>query len=108
MRLVLEGAGNGSGTAKPDPALIKAMFRAHKWFDDLVSGRAASLGAIARAEGCSDRYIGHLMPLAFLAPEIVEAILAGTQPVELTAETLTKRTDLPLDWAEQKALLGFN
>lgn len=63
---------------------------------------------IGRSSRCSDRYIGHLMPLAFLAPDIVEAILAGTQPVELTAETLTKRTDLPLDWAEQKALLGFN
>jgi DNA invertase Pin-like site-specific DNA recombinase len=108
MRLVLEGQGNGSGTAKPDPALIKAVVRAHKWFDDLVSGRAASLGAIAQMEDCSDRYVGHLMPLAFLAPDIVEAILAGTQPVELTAETLTKRTDLPLYWAEQKALLGFN
>ena len=47
------------------------------------------------------------MPLAFLAPEIGEAILAGTQPVDLTAETLTRRADLPLSWAEQKASLGF-
>lgn len=106
MRLVLEGP--GAGTPEPDPALIKAVVRARKWFEDLVNGRAASLKVIARAEGCSDRYVGHLMPLAFLAPEIVEAILTGTQPVELTAETLTKRTDLPLDWAEQKALLGFD
>lgn len=106
MRLVLEGAGNGN--ARPDPALVKAVVRAHKWFDDLVSGRATSLKAIARAEGCGDRYVGQLMPLAFLGPDIVEAILAGTQPVELTAETLTKRIDLPLSWAEQKALLGFD
>ena len=48
------------------------------------------------------------MPLAFLAPEIVEAILAGTQPAHLTAETLTKHTDLPLSWTEQKTLLGFD
>ena len=47
------------------------------------------------------------MPLAFLAPDIVEAILAGTQPVDLTAETLTRR-DLPLSWSEQKSLFGFN
>ncbi len=47
------------------------------------------------------------MPLAFLAPDIVEAILAGTQPVDLTAETLIKHTELPQAWAEQKALLGF-
>jgi len=106
MRMVLDGA--GSEIAKPDPALIKAVSRAHRWFGDLVNDRARSLGDIAKTEGISDRYVGHLMPLAFLAPNIVEAILAGTQRVELTAETLIKRTDLPLNWAEQKALLGFN
>ena len=106
MRLVLEGA--GAETAKPDPALIKAVARAHKWFDDLLNGRARSLGDIAKTEGVSDRYISHLLPLAFLAPDIVEAILAGGQPVELTAETLTKCIDLPLDWTEQKAMLSFD
>ena len=39
---------------------------------------------------------------------IVEAILAGTQPVDLTAEKLIKGTNLPLRWTEQKALLGFD
>jgi len=105
MRLVLDG-GN-TQTAKPDPVLIKAVARAHKWFDDLASGRARSLGDIARREGVSDRYVSHLMPLAFLAPDIIEAILAGTQPADLTAETLTRRTELPLSWADQKAALGF-
>lgn len=40
--------------------------------------------------------------------EIVASILQGTQPVDLTAEALAKRVDLPLDWREQKALLGFD
>jgi DNA invertase Pin-like site-specific DNA recombinase len=105
MRLVLDSS--NTATAKPDAALIKAVARAHKWFDDLIAGRARSLGGIAKAECLSDRYVSGLMPLAFLAPDIVEAILAGTQPVELTAETLIKRTDLPLDWGEQRVLLGF-
>jgi hypothetical protein len=52
--------------------------------------------------------VGHLIPLAFLAPDIVATILSGTQPVDLTTETLTKRIDLPLAWAEQWALLGFD
>ena len=107
MHLVIEGADNHSKACKPDPALIKAVVRANKWFDDLVSGRAKSLTAIAQAEGLSDRYVSHLLPLAFLAPDIITAVLAGAQPVDLTAEVLTKRTDLPLAWAEQKALLGF-
>ncbi len=107
MRLVIEGADNHSKACKPDPALIKAVVRAHKWFDDLVSGRARSLTAIAETEGLSDRYVSHLLPLAFLAPDIIMAVLAGAQPVDLTVEALTKRTDLPLAWAEQRALLGF-
>jgi len=103
--LVLDG--NGTAPAAPDPALIKAVVRAHRWFDDLIAGRARSLGEIAKREGISDRYVGHLMPLAFLAPDIVEAILNGTQLLDLTAETLTKRTGLPLGWPEQKVLFGF-
>ena len=106
MRLVLDGT--CAQAAKPDPALIKAVARAHGWFDDLATGRAKTIGGIAEKEGVSDRYVSHLMPLAFLAPDIIGAILAGTQPADLTAETLIKRTDLPLDWAKQRALLGFD
>jgi hypothetical protein len=59
-------------------------------------------------EGVSDRYVGHLIPLAFLAPDIVARILSGAQPADLTTEVLTKRTDLPLGWIEQKSRLGFD
>jgi site-specific DNA recombinase len=106
MRLVLNGP--STQAAKPDPALIKAITRAHRWFDDLATDRIKSIGDIAEKEGVSDRYVSHLMPLAFLAPDIVEAVLAGSQPANLTAETLIKRTDLPFDWAKQKLLLGFD
>ena len=108
MRLVLDGEEKGPAAHRPDPALIKAVVRAHRWFEDLASGRAGSFRDIAKAEGVTHRYVGHLMPLAFLAPDIVAAILAGRQPVDLTAETLTKRTDLPLGWGEQKTLLDFD
>ena len=70
------------------------------WFGDLTSGRATTLSEIAEREGVTRRYVGHLLPLAFLDPGIVEAILAGAQPADLTAQTLIKRTDLPLSWAE--------
>ena len=63
---------------------------------------------IAEAEGVSGRYVAHLIPLAFLAPDIVAKILSGTQPVDLSTEELTKRIDLPLEWAEQRAVLGFD
>ena len=45
--------------------------------------------------------------LAFLAPQIVEAIVAGNQPPELTAEALAERIDLPLLWTAQAKAVGI-
>ena len=53
----------------------------------------------------SRRYIRRLIGLAFLSPELIEAILQGRQSVELTATRLTE-LDLPLDWTEQHKLLA--
>ena len=89
-----------------DPALVKAIVRGRKWFEDLASGRVGSLLEIAEADGVTDRYVGQLIPLAFLAPNVVEKLLSGTQPLDLTAEALTKQIDLPLAWAEQMSLVG--
>jgi len=75
------------------------------WFDELVTGRALSLQALAERDGITRRYIRRLVGLAFLSPELVEAILQGRQPVELTATRLTE-LDLPLDWTEQRELLA--
>jgi site-specific DNA recombinase len=104
MRIVIESGRDGSRAREPDAALIKAVVRAREWFEDLLSGRAQSHDEIAKREGVTRRYVGHLLPLAFLAPDIVAAIVGGAQPIGFTAETLTKRTDLPLGWAEQRSL----
>jgi hypothetical protein len=106
-RLIIEHGRGGSGASGLDLVLIKAIARGRQWFEDLVSGRAGSLVEIAKAEGVTESYVGRLLPLAFLAPDIVESVLAGTQPVHVTTELLTKRVDLPMDWKEQESLLGF-
>ncbi len=108
MRLVLRGGEKDSSDARVDPALVKAIVRGRQWFEQLARGRARSFAEIAQAEGVTDRYVAHLIPLAFLAPDIVARILSGTQPVDLTTEELTKRIDLPLAWTEQRALMGFD
>jgi site-specific DNA recombinase len=52
-------------------------------------------------------YATRLVRLAFLAPDIVAAILAGKQPAGLTANKLMADTRLPLDWRDQRTALGF-
>ncbi len=107
MRLVLRGGEKDSSDARVDPALVKAIVCGRQWFEQLARGRARSFAEIARAEGVTNRYVAHLIPLAFLAPDIVARILSGAQPVDLTTEVLTKRIELPLAWKEQRALLHF-
>lgn len=51
--------------------------------------------------------ISRFLPLALFAPDIVEAILAGTQPVDLTIKKLRRIPALPYAWDEQRSLLGF-
>jgi hypothetical protein len=87
-RLVLLDAHNHP--ARCNPALVKAIARGRAWFDELVTGRARSLQELAKRDGISRRYIRHLVGLAFLSPQLVEAILQGRQPVELTAMRLTR------------------
>ena len=108
MRLVVGGSECESKISGVDPVLVKAIARGHKWFEDLVTGRARSLVEIAKAERVTHRYVGRLLPLAFLAPDIIASVLAGTQPVHVTTEVLTKRADLPFDWEGQRSLLGLN
>jgi site-specific DNA recombinase len=48
-----------------------------------------------------------LSRLAFLAPDIVESIVQGRQPISLTAEALTKHIELPLEWRSQKTALNI-
>jgi len=95
-----------AATSTVDPVLLKAVARAHCWFAEVLAGR--SMVEIAMRERVGKQYVSRLMRLAFLAPEMVEQIVAGRQPRELTAQTLlTNATELPLSWESQKRLLGF-
>jgi hypothetical protein len=104
-KLILPGLGQQNHRVRRDPALIKAIVRGRAWFEELTTGRAVSLQALANRDGITRRYIRRLVGLAFLSPELVEAILQGRQPVALTATRLTD-LDLPLDWTEQRRQLA--
>jgi hypothetical protein len=72
-----------------------------------LTGRAASVEGIAAFEGIDKSYVSNLLSLAFLSPDIVEAIVRGTQPPHLTAKKLIRGIDLPLEWQAQRQVLGF-
>ena len=63
----------------------------------------AALRAIAAETGLHRRYVGRIIQMAFLAPDITEAILEGRQPPHMTLETLM--ADMPADWAGQRKQL---
>jgi hypothetical protein len=62
---------------------------------------------ITKAEGVTDRYVRRIIELAFLAPDITQMILEGRQPADMSTEWLVRGADLPLDWREQRQVLGL-
>jgi hypothetical protein len=103
-RLLLDGP----DAAQPDSALVRMLIRAHELRATLLQSGEASLNETARSAGISRSYLTRLARLAFLAPEIVCAILNGRQPAQLTAARLSRITHLPSDWSEQRKALGFS
>jgi hypothetical protein len=65
-----------------------------------------SVSDIANREGVHVGDVSRSLQLAFLAPDLAEGILDGTQPVALTAERLKRIGELPLLWEEQRTLLA--
>lgn len=95
---------SGPTEPSPDATLIRLLAKAHRWSREMRQG--TSLTEIAQREGHSDSYIRTRAPLACLSPKIQAAILAGTQPPDLSLERII-RSGIPLDWAEQEAKFGF-
>jgi DNA invertase Pin-like site-specific DNA recombinase len=104
MRMVID---DGSEPAKVDPVLVRLLLRAQAIRARLLEEPSLPLKEIAAEEGISSSYVTRLLRLAFLAPDIVTAILNGRHPPQLTAHRLMENTRLPLDWTAQRELLCF-
>ena len=63
----------------------------------LDEGRYASISEMAEGERIDRGYVGRLLHLTFLAPDIVEGIMDGRQPAELELPTLMAPFPLELD-----------
>jgi hypothetical protein len=88
-------------SARVDSTLIKAIARAHRWNNMLESGSYASLAELAAAERINASYLARVLRLTLLAPDLVEAVLAG-QHASLTLDVLLG--SFPLESLEQQRL----
>lgn len=105
-RIVLSGGDHATGG--PDRKLVQLVADAYRWNRMLAEGAVASLRELSDLEQLDRSDIGRILNLAYLAPDIVEAILYGRQPPALTVYGLGRMSSLPLDWSEQRRVLGFN
>ena len=105
VRLVLPASSSGESPTHPSPCLIKAVARAHVWYERIARGQVTGIRSIAKRAGIDERYVGRILRCAFLAPDIVDAIVKGRQPPNITLHDLL--SDLPSDWVKQRQRLGF-
>ena len=91
----------------PAPQLIQLIHDARKAQALQDESPSRSISQLAKQVRRKDGHFERLLRLNYLAPDIVTAILDGTQPAGLTRKALS-RADLPLDWALQRRLLGFS
>lgn len=91
--------------AAPNRPLVLAMAKAINWQKMLDSAQVKSLDDLADQIGVDRSYVGRILRLATLAPDIMQAIVAGNEPGGLSLTRL--RDNLPLSWAEQRRSLAL-
>lgn len=106
MRMLVE---NAHDQTLADPGLLRIIARAHDIHGRLMQSTDLTLHAIASQEQVTAGYISRLLRLPLLAPHIVTAIVNGKNPPQLTAKKLMRLAlEMPVDWTEQRKLLGFH
>jgi hypothetical protein len=106
VHLIVPPNSSGVPSHQPNPSLIKAVARARGWYERVLEGKSSDQRSLTLHAGVTERYIGKVFGCAFLAPDIVEAILEGRQPRDLTFKKLC--SGIPLSWTEQRKQFGFS
>jgi hypothetical protein len=105
VQLVIPPNHIGVSHQQTNPSLIKVVARGRVWYERILQGKSSDQRSLTVHAGVTERYIGLVFGCAFLAPDIVEAILEGRQPRDLTFRKLCG--SIPLGWAEQRRQFGF-
>jgi len=95
-------AGPAAVATRSDPALVKALARAHRYQRMLDEGRYASITELAAVEKLDRGYLGSLLKLTLLAPDIVESVLDGRHPERVRLPVLLE--PFSVVWDAQRAV----
>ena len=79
------------------------LARAFRWKRMLESGEFTTIAELAEREEIAPSYMTRVMRLTLLAPDIVEAIVAGRQPKQITLAHLLE--PFSAEWGERVELL---
>jgi len=104
VRLV-HASGTPATRAEPDIALIKLVAKARAWWA-VIAGGEISPATLAQQEGVTVQWLLRVLRLAFLSPEVIEALVAGKLAVGVDGTALLATDAIALDWSEQEKLLA--
>jgi len=99
----IESATDLDESGLPNNALLTAIAKAYSWQDQLESGEFEDLEDIAKANGVDRSYVGRMLQLTSLAPDIVESILGGQAFADISLQK--GRKGIPALWAGQRRSL---
>lgn len=83
----------------PDPILVGALVRAHRWQQMIEQNMIGNIERLAEQEGLTSTFVSRILRLNYLAPDIKRAILIGTQPKTLRLSSLM--SGMPNEWEDQ-------
>lgn len=90
-----------------DPQLVTLLQEAASLQRLLLNNRAKSIAELAKEHGMGPSLFARMLRVNYLAPDIQAAIIDGAQPADLTRHKILYGS-MPLDWEQQRQLLGFN
>lgn len=93
----------GATQAEANAALVGKLVQARRWWEALRGGEL-DVTRLAEREGVTRSYICRIVRFAFLSPEVISGLLAGTQRAGISAAMLRADGAIPLSWAEQRRL----
>jgi site-specific DNA recombinase len=92
--------GDAGCEVAPVMSLVKVAARAHNWYQRIVAGEISSVGQLAQTSGLTRRYVRRVLQCANLSPQIIESLLTGKHPPNLTVKEILH--GVPLNWRDQE------